>query len=577
LRPIRSAAAVATRLEGIGSGMRRHKALTRVALAALVLTLLVVSTQQASTQAGPEAAPAVRESLLPLNVGAGIPTDGSVTVPFDAPMDPASVEPALDIIPSQPVELAWNAERTALALAAPGGWRTDERYVVVVPASSRTQDGTPIGAARRFSFTTQAAPVVTDFQVRLAEEDTSVLTPPPAAGAEAVVVDGDRAAKMAAATEASTDRGERLPSQTATEVSATSSITVSFSGAMDTADVEEHFTISPSVAGDLAWRGRDLVFTPTERLAAGGRYTVSLIGAHDAAGNLLGGKANFSFLVQPGARVTRTTPESGATDVDAATVEAWFSQPMNVEAAGVAFSVTQAATGQRVAGTVEWNEAATQLTFVPEAAFAPGTTFEVAFGDGATDADGNAVDMAWSFTTTVAVAHDVVTATPTPAPAASAPVAAQPAPAPAPAPVVPPAAPASTAAGYAVNQINASRAAYGFGPVVLDDAISAVAYAHAYWQATVGTLSHIGPDGSTREVRLQRGGISFGWSAENQCYLIGRSIEATLDWCHAQFMAEPYPGQWNHIANVLSPNARRVGVGIAQVGSRVVIVWNFTD
>ena len=53
--------------------------------------------------------------------------------------------------------------------------------------------------------------------------------------------------------------------------------------------------------------------------------------------------------------------------------------------------------------------------------------------------------------------------------------------------------------------------------------------------------------------------------------------QATLDWCHAQFMAEPYPGHWNHIANVLNPNARRVGVGIAQVGAKIVVVWDFTD
>jgi hypothetical protein len=54
-------------------------------------------------------------------------------------------------------------------------------------------------------------------------------------------------------------------------------------------------------------------------------------------------------------------------------------------------------------------------------------------------------------------------------------------------------------------------------------------------------------------------------------------VQATLDWCHAQFMAEPYPGHWNHIANVLSPNATRVGVGIAQVGGKIVIVWDFTN
>jgi uncharacterized protein YkwD len=104
-----------------------------------------------------------------------------------------------------------------------------------------------------------------------------------------------------------------------------------------------------------------------------------------------------------------------------------------------------------------------------------------------------------------------------------------------------------------------------------------VAFGHAYDQAVNNYFSHIGLDGSTRETRLRAGGVSFGWSGENQCYLVGRSVTDTLDWCHAQFMAEPYPGLFNHIANVLNPNAHRVGVGIAQVGGKIVIVWDFTD
>ena len=71
--------------------------------------------------------------------------------------------------------------------------------------------------------------------------------------------------------------------------------------------------------------------------------------------------------------------------------------------------------------------------------------------------------------------------------------------------------------------------------------------------------------------------MSFGWSGENQCYHIGMSQQSTLNWCHAQFMAEPYPGHWNHIANILNPSARRMGVGIATVGGKTIITWDFTD
>jgi uncharacterized protein YkwD len=42
-------------------------------------------------------------------------------------------------------------------------------------------------------------------------------------------------------------------------------------------------------------------------------------------------------------------------------------------------------------------------------------------------------------------------------------------------------------------------------------------------------------------------------------------------------MVEPYPGHWNHIANILNPKAKRMGVGIATVGGKTIITWNFTD
>ena len=58
---------------------------------------------------------------------------------------------------------------------------------------------------------------------------------------------------------------------------------------------------------------------------------------------------------------------------------------------------------------------------------------------------------------------------------------------------------------------------------------------------------------------------------------MGRSEQATLDWCHAQFMAEPYPGQWNHIANILNPNATSHGRRDRDGGRPTVITWDFAD
>ena len=566
MRPIRTERAdLSATFESLGTLLSSHRPVTRVALAALSFILIVAFSQQAAPtiQAGPEQAPYIPESLLPQTVGVAIPSDESIRIPFDAPMDPASVEAAVQLLPAQNVTMAWNADYTELSLDPAYRWRTDERYLVVLAASARSAAGDPLTSTRRYEFTTQTAPAVTDFQVRLT---TPAPEPEPDPESEAATIRIDPVA-------ASDVPGEQPPTQTAVDVSATSSITISFSAPMDTDDVEAHFTIAPEIAGELGWRDSDLIFTPTDRLEPGTRYTISVIGSHDADGNLVGGKANFSFIVQPGAQVTKTAPEADASDVEPATVEMWFSQPMDVEATNKAFALTDTSSGALVGGLLNWNEAGTQLVYTPDAAFAGGRTFEVSLGDGARDADGNAITTAWTFETK---APPVVEApAPAPAPAAAAPATTSTSTRSA--PVVPAAAPATSLAGYALNQVNAARAAYGFAPVVLDANVSAAAAAHAWDQARNNYFSHYGLNGSTRESRLRAAGVSFGWSGENQCYRIGMSQQGTLDWCHAQFMAEPYPGHWNHIANILNPNARRMGVGIATVGGKTVITWNFTD
>ncbi|HEX7173315.1 MAG TPA: Ig-like domain-containing protein [Candidatus Limnocylindria bacterium] len=558
MRPIRTALAdpSATTFESLGKLLSSHRAVTRVSLAALSFTIIVALGQQAAPviQAGPEQAPLVPESLLPQSVGVAIASGDAVNIPFESVMDPASVEAAVQVLPAHMVELDWNDDHTELSIAPERLWRTDERYLVVVAGSAATADGAAIETARRYAFTTQTAPTVSDFQVHLAPS----ATPEPAPETSEVVAESSRAGEADATAAAA---GSQPPTRTATEVSATSAITVSFSEAMDVADVEEQFSIAPKVEGDLTWSDGDLVFTPTGRLEPGARYTISVIGAHDRVGNLIGGKANFSFIVQAGAQLTKTQPEADASDVEPATVEMWFSRPMDIDATNEAFALKNSATGALVGGLLNWNEAATQLIYTPDAPFAGSTTFEVSLGDGARDADGNAVATTWTFATKAApVVASTRSATTTRS-----------------ATVVPPAAPATSLAGYALNQVNAARAAYGFAPVVLDASISAVASAHAWDQASNGYFSHYGLNGSTRESRLRAGGVSFSWSGENQCYHVGMSEQATLDWCHAQFMAEPYPGHWNHIGNILNPNARRMGIGIATVSGRTVITWNFTD
>lgn len=556
IRTAKAAGAAAT-FESLGTSLSRHRTLTRVGLAALSFTILISLTQQAvPAQAGREAARApAPEPLLPRSVGNAIATDGSVVIEFETPMDAASVEAALQVLPAQSVDLYWNRSQTALTVMPAGLWRADERYLVVVPDTSKTDAGTPLPGPRRYTFTTQASPVITGVEVRLAGE-----VEPPAdeatSGLSQVLEVGPDGQPAAGVTPMASTEGVSI-GETPTEVSPTSTIIVSFSQTMDAADVESRFSIAPAVDGELSWRGTDLVFTPGERLQPGMRYTISLAGAHDHRGNVLRSSSSVSFIVAEHARLTKTSPRGDSNEVNPAVVQMWFSRPMQVDSTNAAFSLTDGATGHLVGGLLSWNEAGTLLTYVPDRPFAAGRTFTIRLDDGALDVDGNAITVSWSFTTPAAATRSTTTTRTTPA--------------------VPAPAPAATLAGYALNQVNAARAAYGFAPLVLDAAVSAVASAHAWDQARNNYFSHYGLDGSTRQVRLARGGVGFGWSGENQCYHLGMSQQATLNWCHSQFMAEPYPGYWNHIANILNPNARRMGIGIATVGDKTVITWDFTD
>lgn len=562
LRPTRSLrAAAAVPFHWLGTVLIRHRALTRVSVTALSFLVVIALSQQAPTQAGPEAAPEAPRSLLPRIVGIAVATDQAITIPFNAEMDAASAAAAIQLVPHQDVELSWNATRTELSVQPQGLWRTDAQYIVVVSEAARTADGASLDAAQRFAFTTQTAPAVSDFRVRFAASDL----PPAEPGTDLLVE-----------SEADVEGDGSVPATlTAKDVSASSAITITFTADMRRPDVERHFAITPWVAGEVTWDGRNLIFTPSERLEPGTRYTISLVGSHDRIGNALGGKGRFSFTVREGAQLLTTEPDPGARDVEPKAVEMQFSQPMDTASAAPAVRLVNATSGAKVRGSLKWNTVATRLTFTPDDPLPAGSTFTVRIRE-ARDADGNVVTDSFSFTTKA------------PPPAPEAPVAAVEANrsagtsrgaavAPPPRRSAPAAAPATSLAGYALNQINAARAAYGFAPLVLDAGISAVASAHAWDQARNNYYSHTSLNGATLYQRLAAGGVSFSAASENQCYYIGKGAQATLNWCHSAFMSEPYPGHWNHIANILNPKWTRVGVGIGDYRSRVVITWDFAN
>lgn len=511
--------------------LRRHRAITRTLIAALSLALAAAVSAGGAAQAGLTTILPAPTSILPMGIGVGIGTGEAVTLTFAQPMEAATVEAALSIAPAHDVHLAWSDDGRELQLIPAGQWLTDARYGIVVGATARAASGALLGSPARFSFTTQTAPRITEFGVHFVAE--------PAAGAAAL------------------DAGETDPAgpppDTASGVSAGTAIQIAFSAPMNQAEVEAAFALSPAVPGVFHWDGGLLTFTPSERLASNARYGVSLFGVHDLDGNLLGGDASFSFTTRPGAQLVQSTPAADAKGISTKEIGLWFSQSVDPTAVAAALRVSDRNTGATLTGTVTWNSTNTQLSFTPSRALAAGHRIDVSLADGAIDADGNVVTASLTFTTKAAA------------------VAAR--------PRVTSVGPASTLVGYALNQVNAARAAYGLPALVLSSALSAVANEHSWDMLNNGYFDHTSIDGRTKEDRLRNAGISFGWNGENICYSYNsaRSPLDVLNWCHSQFMSEPYPGYANHIGNILGAHYHKIGIGIAVSGAKVYVTWDFTD
>ncbi|HEY8177781.1 MAG TPA: Ig-like domain-containing protein [Candidatus Limnocylindria bacterium] len=532
--------------------LRQHRAITRLALAGLALAVALGFSLQDAV-AGPNPDPLTSTTILPANIGVGVVSTDAVVVSFDEPMDPASVEANMVLSPATEMQATWSADNRTLTLRPSGRWQTDRRYLVTVAASAKLAQGGDLGEDRALSFTTQTAPSVSEFEVRLLSDHAQpqINRRQPGSAIAYDIADG--------AVLGDTPLID-APVDTLDDASAQTGIRIAFTARMNRADVEARFNIQPRVRGRFSWRDNQMLFTPSDRLKADTRYSVTLVGAHDGAGNRLGGDVSFSFTTREDAELVRFSPERHATNVKAKQVILRFSAPMNTDATADAIKVVDLTTGRHIGGRIDWQHGGTQLRYVFNSALSRGSLIEVSLGKASKDKDGNAVGISWTFRTPPAV----VAATEQATHAGTAPRAAAPGP-PAPADMQ----------EFALWQINRARASYGFAPLRLDATVSAVASGHAWDMLNNGYFSHTGLDGSTTASRLRAGGVSFSWSGENICYYNGLGLQGTLEWCHATFMSEPYPGVANHIGNILSAHYNRLGVGIAQSGGKIIVVWDF--
>jgi hypothetical protein len=196
-----------------------------------------------------------------------------------------------------------------------------------------------------------------------------------------------------------------VPDDDATAVLVSSSISVTFSEAMNTSSAQNAFTVvDPSdnaVSGSFSpWSGNTMIFTPDTSLSNNTKYTGTVgTGAKDQADNQMTALHTWSFTtIHLPPTVVSVFPSDGATNVPvSSTLSATFSQPMykpSIEDGGVACPGLGG-------GAITWNGDGTTATFTPSASLSSSTTYACTINTGVRDLDGNylAESYSWSFTT----------------------------------------------------------------------------------------------------------------------------------------------------------------------------------
>ena len=164
------------------------------------------------------------------------------------------------------------------------------------------------------------------------------------------------------------------------------------------------FVITPTTVGAYQVAGDSVGFTPSEQLAYGTTYSITLTtGLTDLAGNHLAESYGFSFATQDDPRTTppeviAVSPLNGAIGVSVnAAVTATFSKAMEPSS----LTTTSFNLGGTTYGAVDYSAAVATLT--PSDPLDYNTLYTVTVTTAAADTFGNHLesDYAWSFTTEV--------------------------------------------------------------------------------------------------------------------------------------------------------------------------------
>lgn len=200
------------------------------------------------------------------------------------------------------------------------------------------------------------------------------------------------------------------PASAATGVAVTSTVTATFSEAMEAATISgTTFTLSGpggAVAGTVTYAtaSNTATFTPSASLNFGAQYTATITtGATSSSGTALAADYSWSFTTAaPAPTVSAVSPTSGATGVTITTlVTATFSEAMNPSTInGSNFTLTPQG-GGAIAATVTYSSDDNVATLTPNSTLAYNTQYTATISTGVQSSVGTALaaNYSWSFTT----------------------------------------------------------------------------------------------------------------------------------------------------------------------------------
>ncbi|MBX7135011.1 MAG: Ig-like domain-containing protein [Fimbriimonadaceae bacterium] len=215
------------------------------------------------------------------------------------------------------------------------------------------------------------------------------------------------------------------PSQNATNVPVTTSVSSTFSEAVQASTISLTLT-NPSgatVSGTVSYDATNfrVTFSPSSSLAYATNYTVRISGAKDLAGNTMGTMSySFTTAAQTDTTpptVTSSTPTSGATGVSStSTATVTFNEALQSGTVNTTNFTLTDSSGRAVSASVSYVDSTRTATLTASSPLAASTTYTASIRN-VKDSAGNvmASPFTWSFTTASTTSYSLWNNSTTPA------------------------------------------------------------------------------------------------------------------------------------------------------------------